>query len=46
MSRRKVRHIRARHDEWIQVHRQRPDDGCLGIVIAVVLLMFLFKGCS
>lgn len=41
---RKRRHIRARHDEWVVVHRDpKPSDsnplGCLILIIIVAILL-------
>ncbi|MCC5848946.1 MAG: hypothetical protein JJU29_12740 [Verrucomicrobia bacterium] len=49
MSKRKVRHVHARNDEWIRVHRDRPrssggDDGC-ATIIGVAMIFMLLGSC-
>lgn len=45
MSRR-IRHIHARPDEWVRVHRHRPSNGStgsgLGCLVMLVVLWLLF----
>ncbi len=49
---RKRRHIQARPDEWIVVHRHRESgggngdaSGCLGLIICVVIVALLVHSC-
>lgn len=45
---RKRRHINARHDEWIVVHRPKREDGsgCLGIIVIAIVIFVLLRGCA
>ena len=40
----KHRHIHAKKGEWIHVHRDN-DPGCLGILIAIIVIVFIMRGC-
>ena len=42
----KHRHIHAKKGEWIHVHRENDSGaGCLGIVIVILVIGFLIRGC-
>ena len=40
----KHRHIHAKKGEWIHVHRDN-NSGCLGIVIAIIIIGLIMSGC-
>lgn len=49
MSRRRVRHVHARNDEWIRVHRNPRsggggDDGC-ATVIGIIMIFSILGSC-
>jgi hypothetical protein len=42
----KHRHIHAKKGEWIHVHRDNNSGaGCLGIVIMIIVIGFIMRGC-
>ncbi len=42
----KHRHIHAKKGEWIHVHRDNNSGaGCFGIVVAILVIGFLMRGC-
>lgn len=45
MSRR-TRHIHARANEWVVVHRRRPEDSGCGCMILLLILFLILKGCA
>lgn len=40
----KHRHIHAKSNEWIHIHRDK-EPGCIGVVILIVILFAIIKGC-
>ena len=40
----KHRHIHAKKGEWIHVHRDN-NSGCLGILIVIIVIGFIMRGC-
>ena len=41
----KHRHIHAKSNEWIHVYRDNGGEGCLGIIVLLIIVAVIFKGC-